>query len=367
MHFEFLSEGFVCALKPGARPGLAVHSRSTVTNEGEIVCHYVLQEKLGCNDFQPRLARSSDGGRTWTHQGLWPHLWSTYSIIGAISRSPSGDIFFFGARTRIDQPGETFWCEATQGLKQNELIWARSTDGGRTWSEPSLIPIPTPGSAETCSAMCVTRNGYWVCCYAPYNTFDPKLVVPRNQIVCLWSSDQGKAWQHSAMFRFPHRDSTAAGSYVTELIDGRLLGVTWHINETLETEPPNPYALSKDGGRTWGPALATGIFGQSTGLTALPDGRVLFIYNQRKHGERGVWLALAKPTDSDFGLQANEIIWRAERTTQSATTGDHSAWTDFAFGAPSIVVLPDGTLLATLWCTQPSGSGIRYVKLRMKN
>ena len=41
-------------------------------------------------------------------------------------------------------------------------------------------------------------------------------------------------------------------------------------------------------------------------------------------------------------------------------------WSDFAFGEPSITVVPDGTLLVTLWCIQPSGQGIRYVKLKLE-
>ena len=85
---------------------------------------------------------------------------------------------------------------------------------------------------------------------------------------------------------------------------------------------------------------------------------------QRRHHERGIWLAVARPTEADFGIEADELIWSAEAPTRGATSGDHSEWTDFAFGAPSVVVLRDGSWLASFWCIQPSGSGVRYVKLR---
>jgi len=361
MKLEILSEGFVRRCEPGR---IAAQPRCAVTADDDVVCHYVMQSKLGQNDFEPWWSRSSDGGNAWTHERLWPHLRQRWSIIGAAGSGPKGELVWFGSRFSIDQPGESFWCDATQGLKANDMIWGRSLDGGRTWSEPVAIPHPIPGSAEVCTPMCVTRRGEWLGCYAPYNTFDPDLKVPRNQVIALASADEGKTWQHSAMLRFPHPDSTAAGSSVAELSDGRLLGVAWHINEMFPSDPPNAYALSLDGGRSWGPTLSTEILGQSTGLAPLPYGRVLFIYNQRKHGEIGVWLALAKPTETDFGLIANQIIWRAERPTLHGTSGKHSEWTDLAFGAPSIVVLPDGKLLATLWCHQPSGTGIRYVVLR---
>ena len=110
---------------------------------------------------------------------------------------------------------------------------------------------------------------------------------------------------------------------------------------------------------------STGIMGQSTALAALPDGRALFVYNQRRHGDVGVWLALVKPTATDFGIEANEIIWRAQTRTQRGTSGAHAEWGDFSFGEPSVTLLPDGALFVALWCVQPSGRGIRYVKLRM--
>ena len=151
-----------------------------------------------------------------------------------------------------------------------------------------------------------------------------------------------------------------------ELADGRLLGTTWHLNQKDGSDHPNAYAISTDGGESWKPTRSTGIMGQSTGLAALPDGRALFIYNQRKHGEPGVWLAVVKPTETDFGVEANEIIWRAQVKTQSGSSGDHGLWMDYSFGEPSVLLLTDGTLLVTLWCIQPEGSGIQYVKLRMK-
>ena len=49
------------------------------------------------------------------------------------------------------------------------------------------------------------------------------------------------------------------------------------------------------------------------------------------------------------------------------SSGGHSEWTDLAFGEPSVTPLQDGTLLVTFWCAQPSGKGVQYVKLAMKN
>jgi hypothetical protein len=366
MHFVSLAEGFVTHRPPAPGRGyLAVGPRSVALPTGDLLCSCMLSAKLGTNDFLPMLLRSTDRGLTWQEQGpIWPHLQDRWSLFVSISRDAAGGLFLFGSRTPIDQPGESFWSDATQGLKQNELIWAQSVDMGRTWSEPAVIPMPIPGAAEAPGALCVTRRGRWLAPYSPYNTLDSKVVVERNQVVVVHSDDQGHTWGHAAMLHFADVHSGAAEAWVIELSDGRLLGTGWHVNHAEGGDYPNAYALSLDGGRTWLSTRSTGIQGQSTALASLPDSRALFIYNQRRHGEVGVWLAVVRPTETDFGALANEIVWRAETRTQSGSSGEHTEWEDFSFGEPSVTLVPDGTLLVTLWCIQPSGRGIRYVKLK---
>jgi hypothetical protein len=364
MHFTPVLEGFVVHCSASERA--AVGSRCVALPSGELLCSCMLTAGLGTNDFLPVLFRSTDLGASWTPQGpVWPHLERAWSLFVSISRDTTGDLFLFGTRTPVDRAGESFWCEATQGLKQNELIHARSRDGGRTWTEPAGIPMPSAGAAEAPGALCVTRMGRWLVPYSPYNTFDPAVTVTRNQVLVARSNDQGRTWGHSAMLRLPDARSGAAEAWVVELADGRLLGTCWHLHPDKDGAYANAYALSDDGA-TWGPTRSTGILGQSTALAALPDGRALFIYNQRRQGEVGVWLAVARPTHSDFGIEANQIVWQAQTATQTGSSGEHSQWEDFSFGEPSITPLPDGTFLVTLWSMQPPGSGIRYVKLNAR-
>ena len=364
--FETLNEGWVVRQDPSGPAPCAVGPRCAVARSGQVVCTYMVQSRLGCNDFRPMTARSADGGATWRDvRPMWPDLAGGWSIFGSLSRAPRGDLFFFGTRTRIDTPGEPFWSDEAQGMKQNEPLWSRSSDDGMTWADPELIPMPIPGAAEAAGPMCVTEGGRWLCCYSPCNAFDPYSQVDRGQVIVLWSDDQGESWEHTSMLRFAEPDSGAAEAWVVELSDGRLLGACWHVDLSGQRDYPNACAISQDSGATWGEVISTGIIGQSIGLAALPDGRALMIYNQRKHGEAGVYLALARPTRGDFGMEADEIIWRAATATQSGTSGDLAEWTDFSFGEPSITPLPDGTLLAALWVAQPDGAGIWCVRLRV--
>ncbi len=367
MRWETIEQGFVCRKSPTARgTDIAIGPRLAVTKAGDVVCSFMLSAKTATNDFVPVLCRSSDGGKTWTEpQRVWPHLSAEWSIFTGISRDVHSDkLYLYGTRCRIDVPGESNWSTETQGLKANELIWSVSNDGGLNWTEPAVIPMPIAGSAEAPGPLCVTKTGRWVACYAPYRTFDPNLVVDRSQVVVVYSDDQGKSWRHTSMLRFDRKESNGAEAWVVELTDGRLLGTSWVILDD-GTESPNAYAVSSDGGTTWSPTRSTGTLGQTTALHALPDGRAVFLYNQRKHGEPGVRGAVVRPTDASIGSEYDDYLWKAETRTQSESSGSHDQWSDFSFGEPSVVRLPDGTFLAAIWCIQPSGSGIRSVKVRL--
>jgi hypothetical protein len=321
----------------------------------------MVQAKLGLNDFCPMIARSSDRGTTWSHERpIWPHLRKRYSLFGSISRSQDGVMYFFGTRARIDSPGESNWCRATQGIKANELIWAHSSDDGRTWSQPTLIASPIPGAAEAAGAMCIAQNGTWHVCYAPYNTFDPAVAVPRNQIVLLSSPDQGSSWQYTPMLRFSDELHTGAEAWVVELADRRLLGTCWNLNQRDGSDLPNAYSVSHDGGRSWSPTKSTGVMGQSTSLTPLPDGTALFLYNQRRTGRIGVWLAHVRPTDEDFGILSNEVVWEAP---VPPVTAAHGEWTQYTFGEPSATLLDDGSILIFFWCLIEGIGSIQFVRV----
>lgn len=367
--FETISEGFVNRRGPGDALPVAAGPRLALTARGEVLCTFMVQSALGVNDFVPVIARSMDLGVNWTEPApLFPHLAGRASLFGSIGpgRLPE-EFFFHGIRIPIDTPGESFWCEATQGMKQNGLFWSRATGGGGelAWSEPAGIPLDGPGSAEAPCPLRVTRSGRWIACYSPYNTFDPSVRVDRQRVVVACSDDRGRSWFHRDAMRFAEPESGGAEAWVVELADGRLLATAWHVDhDAARRDYPNTFALSVDGGDTWSPSRSTGIQGQSTALTPLRAGNALFVYNQRKHGKPGVRIACVNPSAEDFGVSDDQLVWAAAAATQHASSAGHAEWTDFSFGEPALAVLPDATLLLVFWCIQADGSGIRFLRLR---
>lgn len=340
-----------------------------VTTPNGLLCGTNLTKDLGVNDFVVSLSRSVDGGLTWSNPAaVWPGLIDKTAIYGSLSRGADGHLYLFGARTPIDVPGELFWSDATHGFKQNEMYWSVSRDEGKTWSDPKGIPMPIPGTAEAPGAMCVTKAGTWLVVYAPYNTMDPAFQVERNQVIVMRSTDQGKSWSHSKMIQWDDKEIGGAEAWCVELSDGRLLGSTWAVNHAKSPRLlPNAYAISHDQGKTWSKTASTDIFGHTTVLAPYTDGRAIFGYVQRLPDSSGIGLAIVRPTDTDFGIESNELIFRVEKPTQSGDAPDDNTWSDFNFGEPSITLLPDNKVLVTHWQITPKFSGTRYILLQMKS
>lgn len=364
MAIDVIRQGTIWQTTAGSKWKTCSGPRTVILDSGCLVCTFMVQSQMGVNDLVPMQTVSHDGGLTWSKaHPVWPHLQTELSMFCSVSRAPSGYLSTFGIAIPIDVPGETFWSDATQGMKQDELFWARSNDEGATWSEPRKIPMPIPGSAEAPGPMCITMRGRWIACYSPYNTFDPELQVDRRQVLAIYTDDFGRSWKHTSMLKFSEDESGGAEAWVIELGNGKLLGAAWHTSFRSGVEYENAYSLSCDGGDTWSKTRPTGIQGQSVGLAPLGNDEALMIYNQRRHAPVGVWLARIRPTEESFGVKWNQPLWLAETATRKGGSADHPNWMDYAFGEPSITSLHDGTWLAAFWRSTPSGGEIQYVKL----
>ena len=138
----------------------------------------------------------------------------------------------------------------------------RSNDGGRSWSEPQIIPFQMPGPYEISNPIVVTSDGRWL---APAASLHSGRYGER--VVLHESSDQGASWPG---MHIVFEDSGTKIGYleqkVIECQPGRLLAMAWVQDYGADTDLKNGYSFSHDGGSTWDGPHSTGIQGQTMTL-----------------------------------------------------------------------------------------------------
>ena len=221
-------------------------------------------------------------------------------------------------------PGEKLsrWQAAHNRLsaekRQAQLgVWVlRSTDGGKTWSEPYRCLVNSPHGPIRLSDGRVL--------YAGKNLWqgDPKIGACE-------STDDGVTWRW--LGEIPTREGDSPASYhelhAVETADGRIVAQIRNHNransgETLQTE-------SADGGKTWAAPRSIGVWGLPSHLLRLADDRLLMTYGHRRR---------------PYGNQARLSEDHGRTWSEPMIVSGDGPGGDL--GYPSTVQLADGSLLS---------------------
>ncbi len=193
----------------------------------------------------------------------------------------------------------------------------RSTDGGVNWDARIKVPCNSP--------------------HGPTELADGRLVYAGkslwgDELVGVWqSSDDGRTWE--LLSRVPVRDGDDPKQYhelyAVQAANGDIiLHVRNHnpnnANETLQCE-------SSDGGKTWTPLRAIGVWGLPTHMLRMKSGRLVMSYGYRR---------------APFGNQIRFSDDHGKTWSEAITLSADGANGDL--GYPSTVECNDGTML-TVW------------------
>jgi photosystem II stability/assembly factor-like uncharacterized protein len=211
----------------------------------------------------------------------------------------------------------------------------RSTDGGKTWSKPQTI-VDTPAD-DRHPAFLELDDGSILCCYFTYSgewkDGDPANGPPV-RVFFTRSADGGRTWEKPWQLQSPFHYDETDGPLV-RLKDGSILVA---INGRATSGPPDVagFFRSTDGGKNWELLSAVQAAHDLHEVTVaeLPEGRLVMM--ARPEGDIS-W-------SSDQGL-----TWSPPQT----------------FGmrmfAPSLTVLPDGTLVCLHGSYAPGYPGLRVI------
>ena len=270
---------------------------------------------------------SSDEGHTWEKTG--PLLDSRGERIPrgsgylvSMVRLASGAI---GVKGELRQPG------TTREQYMLNAFFIKSTDEGKTWSDP--VPITYPGVPSNTTWMIRTQAGRLV---LPNEYWFAQPGEERGIGIChaFYSDDEGESWNQSLDYMMVwEKDGLGQGACevpsVVETADGRLLMFmrTWYQRMAQ--------SYSTDGGKSWSPVELNDLVSSNAELflTKIPTtGDLLCIWNQASTHEikKGFYRArLTSAISKDNGktwehfrtIAQSPGQSKARRITQTAPAG----------------------------------------------
>ena len=245
--------------------------------------------------FRNLLSRSSDQGRTWSVPQVVPN-WDWYGVeVPGIAQLGDGTVVLNQWRflwyplnlgKKLAAEGQKIWLNTGRGWKlagpeaewsESAYPWVRanggcfvhlSSDGGRTWKKTVKIDTSPYIGGFTPRGVVQLSDGTVLMCTADH---------PINrQAFAVHSQDGGRSWGTPILIaERPPEDFSEPTAVV--LPGDRVV--------TLIRDDDVQYLFqvdSPDGGRSWGPARQTPIWGYPAHLLRLSDTRLLATYGHRR-------------------------------------------------------------------------------------
>lgn len=352
-------------------PGLqAYYPRIVRLSDTEFLASFNASRELETPDTHPELARSVDGGLTWSLEGpVDPRSAETMAPteIGFLSRDDKGTLFCSGSHfpRNLSDPDGPLVHPKTVGMRDNRIVWRRSMDRGHTWSSPTMIPPPFDCPLEIPTGFVMPDEQTVLQSFATWKRWDGNDPYG-HRVAMIRSTDRGRTWSPAVdIFYDATRHTGFWEGRIIRLGGRRLLATCWAHGWQPDEDLPNHYALSPDQGSSWSRPRLAPVRGQTGWPLWLGDQWIFFLYNHRRPpvGIRG---QLARIDRDEWQTVFDHEVWSPENRSAATISHNHYAVTSFQFGAPSVIRLDEHRLMAVFWCVVNHRAGINWVRIRLQ-
>lgn len=303
-------------------------------------------------DSKTFILRSTDGGRTYAVPAKCPFDFSdeAYPTEGSMKvASVGGDHVVAIGYGFVRNHGDAGPANVeTNGLLDCPAFFAESFDGGRTFTKARRVDSVWGPHVEASAPLTMLPNGDYITPIAAMQDWEGNFTAP----LCgrlLRSTDGGKTWNDDTVIMDFGPDTTCWEQRICVTDSGKIVDIAWVENLKTGELHNNQAAISEDGGKTFGAPIDTGVRGQASGICALGGERVLTLHSMRRHVERfGVQACIVNLENGKWEVEHSEYIWEPQ-FAMTQTTGNLGVFSMLRFGQPSAVRLHDGTILYTQW------------------
>jgi len=349
--------------KPYLRSRMAFHPSLVRLSEREFLATFDLGQAVEALDYHTVVARSLDGGRTWTLEGpllASPPPSTTHTI--RISRLVDGTLVGFGGWHHRRDPEEGLINRDTGGFVPVTLFLVRSFNGGHQWTDPEILHPPLWSPAwEICHPIVELTDGRWLAPTATWRGWEGEHPAGEQAVVFI-SDNRGRSWP---TFGRTFDGRTTGLSHleqsVIELQDGRILAVCWVFDLRTGETFPTTYTLSDDRGETFREPRPTGFWAETCKVVQLPDGRLLCAY--RRHDRPGLWATLARLDGERWVNLAHALLWSGSRSGPVSRGAD--VLSALTFGYPSLCPISSHEVLLLFWCQEECLTNIRWIRIEL--
>lgn len=338
----------------------------------ELICTYQRGDGMYAVNSNIALLRSADGGATWQDEGFLHDTADDdrpYSYHATfISRMSDGTLVVSPFRVDRSDPEQQLFSESG-GLVANEQLLLTSKDGGHSWSEPQIMPL-RDGNPTWAQSVIELVDGRWLGvfdCWPAYD--DPAPYKPL--MITMTSTDRGVTWQDRAVMA----DGADGGKGFwhgrpIRLADDTLHSLLWSADmrqpDKGPVDLPTHFVRGDASGTNWETPEPTPLTGQTISTAQLTDGRLAALYTWREAEQPGFMLALSDTSGEEWDVHNQIRLWDATGQTHIGIDSAEKyprSHDMIAFGAPSLIALESGDLLASWWCTDKSITHPRWARV----
>jgi hypothetical protein len=305
-------------------PGISMDPAIAAGKDGSVVVAFT---DTSGGDTHPDvwIVRSADGGKSWgkpvdvsntpgessapdvkvapdgTIHVIWldtsagadsPDVWATASHDGGKTWDKAQDVSNTPGKSMTpsvavggDNSVDVVWTDTSSGAASPDVFFARSTDGGKTWSK-AVDVSNSPGISSECDVAVDEKGTIYV------DWIDTSEGDKSPDVMVASSSDGGKTW--SKMVNASKTPGLSSDPAIAAAGAGKI-AVVWVDTSEGAASPDVWMTTSGDGGKTFAPAKN---ISNTPGVSKEPDitvagGKVFAIWEEEEAGKTRVKLTSA--------------------------------------------------------------------------